>query len=197
VLSPAGKKEFTALAKELLPPQRAGQFNQAIMELGETVCLPNGTPRCECCPMQEICEAKKQGRTTELPVRLKNTVRQIEKRTVFLVHTDTHILLHKRPDAGLLAGLYEFPSCSGEMTKQEAQQYLSDSGISAENIVEISPAKHVFTHKEWHMSGFAVLVSKKRKLPGEYVWVTKRQLYEQYAVPSAFRHFLNYIAKNL
>ncbi len=197
VLSPAGKREFTDLAKALLPADDAGRFNQAIMELGETICLPNGTPRCEKCPFSEVCEARKKGMTTQLPVRKKLKSRKIQEKTVLLIHTDTHFLLHRRSDEGLLAGLFEFPMLEGKEDEERCRTMVSQWGLKTDKICPTGVAKHIFTHIEWHMVGFDIKVDKKKIFPGEYVWVTKEELQQQYALPSAFRHFTKYIDRYL
>ncbi len=199
VLSPAGKKHFTKLASALIPETAPGKFNQAVMELGETVCLPNTTPKCEKCPFSEVCVAHRKGITDELPVRKKLKARKIEPRTVFVLRTTkepTRILLHKRPDMGLLAGLYEFPNTDGALCAEMAKTFLESIGIKADAIYELPEAKHIFTHIEWHMSGFTACVGEIDP-PAGYCWVTKEELFDQYAVPSAFRAFLKFISRNI
>lgn len=199
VLSPEGKKHFTKLAAELIPENAPGQFNQAVMELGETVCLPNTTPKCEKCPLSEVCVAHQKNITDELPVRKKLKARKIQPRTVFLLCTseqEPRILLHRRPKTGLLAGLYEFPGADGNLTEKDATSYLETIGIKATAIHELPESKHIFTHIEWHMTGYAAVV-KKSDLPAAYCWVTKQELFEKYAIPSAFRMFSKFISQNI
>lgn len=199
VLSTDGKKHFTNLAKELIPAHAAGQFNQAVMELGETICLPNTTPKCEKCPFSEVCVAHKNGTTDELPVRKKLKERKIQPRTVFLLRSDEkspRFLLHKRPPHGLLAGLYEFPNVDGQLTEEQAKIYWSENGINVNAFHELEEAKHVFTHIEWHLSGYIGLVQPK-DISAEYVWATKEEIFQKYAVPSAFRAFLKFIEEKL
>ena len=106
VLSPAGKKHFTAVARALVP-QTAGQFNQAIMELGETVCLPHAAPRCTVCPLAAVCRGKRAGTAADLPVRKKPRARRVEQKTVFL-------LLSEKEDAVLsLSCQAPKPCCRG------------------------------------------------------------------------------------
>ena len=113
VLSAEGKKKFTALAWELTPECDAGRFNQALMELGETICVPNGTPCCTECPLRDLCDAYRLDRVSQLPVRIKKTARRIEERSVALVCVQSNpkrVLLHKRSSVGLLADLWELPN---------------------------------------------------------------------------------------
>ncbi len=186
VLSPKGKKIFTRLATQLLPPHSPGVFNQAMMELGETICVPNGVPKCEMCPFAEVCFARKNDATARLPVRRKLKARKIETRTVFVLVTNEQpprILLHKRDVSGLLGGLYEFPNCDGEPTEQAARKFLENKGVLTDTVYPLPPAKHIFTHVEWHMQGYCL--------------VTKQELFAQYAVPSAFRAYLIFVEKNI
>mgnify|MGYP002171214703 CR=1 FL=1 len=102
----------TAMEKDLLeimPENRAGAFNQALMELGATVCVPNGAPRCDVCPVAEICQARKQDTWRSLPVRSEKKKRKIVDKTVFILLTEDTVALHKRSASGLLAGMWEFP----------------------------------------------------------------------------------------
>lgn len=193
VLSAQGKKRFTALAQSLVPANGAGQFNQAVMELGETVCLPNTMPLCEKCPLSDVCAAHKKGIERDLPVRRKLKSRKIEKRTVFVLKNDqAQILLHKRPSKGLLAGLYEFPNVQGALDAEIALNFLNDNGLTVYRLTPIDPARHIFTHIEWIMNGYAADVTGE--LPEDaYIWVDKDALQTQYALPSAFRSFLKYL----
>lgn len=200
VLSPLGKKKFTALAKRLLPQDAAGKFNQAIMELGETVCLPNTAPKCEKCPFSEVCEARRQETAAELPVRKKASKRKIEPKTVFVLKTEgnpTRVLLHKRPDSGLLANLFEFPNCAGALTQQDAKEYLKIIGVKALSLHELENAKHIFTHLEWHMTGYYATIDGAYVPSYPYVLATKEELEQQYAVPSAFRAFTKFVNTKL
>ena len=104
----------TLLEKELREVMQGmempGAFNQALMELGATVCVPNGAPLCEQCPWNSLCLARKEGRIAELPVRTKAKARRIEKRTVLVIRDNDKVAIRKRPEKGLLAGLYELPN---------------------------------------------------------------------------------------
>ena len=129
------------------------------MELGATVCVPNGDPHCGVCPVSGICLAHREGRETELPVAGEKKARRIEERTVLLVRDGERTGIRKRPDRGLLAGLYEFPNVKGYLTEKEASDHLRAYGYEILMIREIGQAKHVFSHIEWHMKGFEIRVS--------------------------------------
>ena len=197
VLSPAGKQHFTALVTSLLPEKHAGRFNQAIMELGETVCLPNATPHCEVCPFGEVCLGNQKGIAAQLPVRQKPKPRRKENLTVLLLVTEPQngsLLLHQRPKSGLLAGLYEFPNLPGTLDAEEAVNALNARGFTVHAIQPTPEARHIFTHIEWEMTGYMAVVSKVP--PGDgYRWVSKTELEEKYALPTAFKPFLSYLQK--
>ena len=198
VLSPHGKKHFTQLAQQLIPENAAGQFNQAVMELGETICLPNTTPKCEKCPFSEICVARREGKTDQLPVRQKLKARKLQPLTVFVLRTldeNPRFLLHKRDNRGLLAGLYEFPNTEGFLSDEEANAWLSRLGIHTEEIHELPDSKHIFTHIEWHMHGYTAK-TKEAPPPKGFIWVTAAEIKKHYAVPTAFNAFLQFIYRN-
>ena len=197
VLSPAGKKHFTAVARALVP-QTAGQFNQAIMELGETVCLPHAAPRCTVCPLAAVCRAKRAGTAADLPVRKKPRARRVEQKTVFLLLSEKGdaVLLHKRPQSGLLAGLYEFPNADGALTAEETLELLNEQGFTVYEMEKTAPAKHLFTHIEWQMSGFLARVCA-RDVSADCVWAGTEELMGRFALPSAFKPFLKILQKHL
>ena len=197
VLSPAGKKHFTAVARALVP-QTAGQFNQAIMELGETVCLPHTAPRCTVCPLAAVCRGKRAGTAADLPVRKKPRARRVEQKTVFLLLSEKEdaVLLHKRPQSGLLAGLYEFPNADGALTAEETLELLNEQGFTVYEMEKTAPAKHLFTHIEWQMSGFVACVCA-RDVSADCVWAGTEELTGRFALPSAFKPFLKILQKHL
>ncbi len=139
---------------ELIP----SVFNQALMELGATVCVPNGAPHCEACPWQGICEAKKQDKIMELPVKKKAKARRIEEKTVLILKDGTQLALHKRPKKGLLAGMYELPNVEGHLSEDEVLSYIKAQGYVPMRVQQVCDAKHIFSHVEWHMKGYVVFL---------------------------------------
>lgn len=197
VLSNAGKKRFTALAWDMIPEQEAGRFNQALMELGETICIPNGTPKCSLCPLRDACEAFRLGRTEQLPVRIKQVKRRVEKRQVALVCVQTEprsVLLHRRADTGLLAGLWEFPNT---LSNSPLDGLPSPLGSVCTNTDTLPPAKHLFSHIEWQMSGAVFTAPPLDTLPNEYAMVTLLELQTAYPLPGAFRAYAELLPKLL
>ena len=130
------------------------------MELGATVCLHNGAPACERCPVQEMCLARSRNLIASIPVRKKKSARRIEKKTVLVIHDLNRALIRKRPDRGLLAGLWELPNYEGHLSSEQALKEARKLGISAIRITPLPPARHVFTHIEWEMTGYLILAEE-------------------------------------
>lgn len=195
VLSTAGKRKFTDIAWQLIPEQHPGRFNQALMELGETVCLPAGTPRCTECPLKDLCVAYRDGLTQQLPVRIKTTKRRVEERAVAVVMTQTNppaVLLHKREDSGLLAGMWEFPhtlSNSPLEALPESVKNLCDKND------DLPQCKHLFSHIEWRMSGAIYQIDHPVSLPDDFSFVTLKELQSVYPLPGAFRRYTELVSK--
>ena len=179
ILSPATKKRYTAALEEVIPVKAPGDFNQAMMELGATVCLPNGAPLCEKCPARDFCRANMEGKTAVFPVKAPKKPRKMEERTVFLLFYEDKVALRRRDKKGLLAGLWEFPNVLGEELPEEW-------GVSPENLTKTAVGKHIFTHIEWHMTALAGEVDSPA-LPEGWVWADRYELEHQYAVPNAFQ----------
>jgi len=179
ILAPATKRKYTRALEEVIPLDAPGQFNQAMMELGATVCLPNGAPLCERCPAREFCRAHLEGRTGEFPVKAPKKPRKIEVRTVFLLFFEDKVALRRREKNGLLAGLWEYPNVLGEELPPEW-------GLSPEKLDKTAVGRHIFTHIEWHMTAFSGELASP-ELPDGWVWADRTDLRDRYAVPNAFQ----------
>lgn len=197
VLSTAGKKRFTDLAWQMVPEQDPGRFNQAVMELGERVCMPNGAPRCEKCPLRSECVAYAENKTEQLPVRVKKGKRRVEQRAVALVRvasTPPRVLLHRRPDRGLLAGLWELPNTLETDGLAALPESLRSVCVSVEDLM---PCKHLFSHVEWQMTGKVYQMSPEVSLPDDFCTVTLDALRQAYPLPSAFRCYAEQLPRIL
>lgn len=189
VLSGEGKKHYTHLAQQLVPVDHPGDFNQALMELGETVCLPNTIPCCDKCPLRDCCEAFRAGTAAVLPVRIKKTTRRIEARSVLLVIREGEpktVLVHRRDETGLLAGLWEFPNTVNNEPLSCIPAVLADKCRFGG---ELPSSKHLFSHIEWQMRGFLYYVDSDVKLPDNYQWATVLDVEERYSIPGAFQKY--------
>jgi A/G-specific adenine glycosylase len=182
----ATKRMIKTLVEESLPKQRNGDYNQAIMELGATVCIPNGRPLCEQCPLEDMCEAQKSNMQMMLPFKSKKTIRKIEERTVFLLKYNNLYAIRKRPSEGLLASLYEYPNFDGHVNQSNIE-------IEYTSFTKLPSSKHVFTHKEWIMKGYLLETVEKSE---EYIWVSKEEIENDYSIPRAFRAYTNLILKD-
>ena len=158
------------------------------------VCVPNGAPHCEACPWSSFCEAHLQGRTGELPVKSKSKARRIEKRTVFIIRDGDKVAIRKRENKGLLAGLYELPNYEGHMTQEEALACVKQLGYAPIRIKPLSDAKHIFSHVEWHMKAYAVLIEEGQQAKEDaLLFVEAEDARERYAIPSAFERYADYM----
>ncbi len=199
ILSPAAKKTAEATLAPLVPSDDAGDFTQSLIELGALVCTP-GEPRCSDCPLHLLCAAKREGREKELPVRLAKTKRRVEERTVLVIRCaggedsteTTKIALRKRPAEGLLGGLYEFPCLSCHATPEEVGKYLTDLGLTVTAITPLPAAKHLFSHIEWRMIGYAVEVESAAVTVEDWFFAAVDEVDEVYAIPSAYGAYRPY-----
>ena len=141
----AVQREFRQAVWEILPQQRVGEFKQSLMELGALICLPNGRPLCEYCPVAELCRARAAGRQQSLPTRQKKAGRRREHKTVLLLCRPGEVQITQRPARGLLASLWEFPTLPGQHTAAEVAELFS-APLSA--VTALGSATHIFTHIE-------------------------------------------------
>lgn len=176
---------------EIMPTDRPGDFNQAMMEIGACVCIPNGAPHCEECPLQQICMAYADGTQLQYPNKAKAKERSVEEKTILIIRDAELAALHKRPSRGLLAGMYEFPSMKGYRTAEEIKEYLAENGLQVLRIQPLEDAKHVFSHREWHMKGYLIRVDElapKHTGPdsSDWIYIDPLETREKYPIPSAF-----------
>ena len=167
-------------------PDRAGDFTQALMELGATVCGPNRVPDCENCPCRDGCLGRHRGIAAQLPVKLGKKPRRMEDMTVFILCCDGRYALRKREESGLLAGLWEFPHVSGHLDTEDALQALENMGLHPRELRRQVEKKHIFTHIQWNMRGYYLEVSEESE---GFTWLTEEQINAQAALPTAFRQF--------
>lgn len=183
ISKPATKQRISSLLTGLLP-DRVGDFNQSLMELGATVCIPNGTPACLICPVREYCLGFSQGSPEDYPVKPKKKARTVEEYTVFLLDAGGRLALSKRPERGLLAGLWELPNVPGCLSQEAAEQWVLTQGFSHTQVCRLRSCRHIFTHVEWHMSVYAAQVSQEA---GSFFWAGRQALHDSVSLPSAFR----------
>ena len=203
IADPNVKRDVAQRMARVLPKDCPGDFNQAMMELGATVCVPGGEPKCRECPLESLCITKKKGLWKEIPVKSVPKPKRMEEKTVFLVEWKEKVAIHKRPPKGLLASLYELPNIEGHLTKEEAAEQVKswiweDDGKREEKptgitVEPLGTAKHIFSHVQWDMVGYRVKIAwENEKEPGKllenthFFMVDRAALKEEYSVPSAF-----------
>ena len=189
IMKQTTKDNVTAALAAVYPqtPEEAAMMTQALMELGAVVCVPNGTPHCGECPLAHLCAAHAAGEETRYPNKPPKKGRTLVDKTVFLLRCGDRYAIRKRPDEGLLSGLWEFPSVDSVLDEQEAAAHLRENGFTVDTIARLPDAKHIFTHIEWHMRGYAVSVTDE--IPS-FVWADAQEIREKYSIPSAFKAFL-------
>ena len=170
---------------EIMPHDNPGDLNQALMELGATICVPNGDPKCEYCPIRKYCEAYRRGSALLYPVKAPKKERTKEYINVFFCVNENRIAIHKRPEKGLLSSLWELPNADRTLSIPAA---LQEIGILEAEISQMKNQKHIFTHIEWLMDCYFINVTKNTD--SELIWVTEDDLAEDFALPSAFKKIL-------
>ena len=182
---PARKKEVQNLLAAVYPPE-AGDFTQALMELGATLCGPNRKPDCEKCPCKEFCLGYQRGTAEALPVKSPKKAKRQEELTVFILRWGNSFALEKRPPSGLLADLWQFPNTPGGLDAAGAMKWAGEWGLKVSDIRRIAEKKHIFTHIQWNMTGIYLELSEK---PEDFQWFTEEQIEKNAALPTAFRQF--------
>lgn len=187
---------------QIIPTDRPGDFNQAMMEIGACICIPNGTPHCGECPLQHVCAAHGEGVETEYPKKASAKPRTVEEKTILVIRDENRVALRKREAKGLLAGMYEFPSLAGFRTGEEVCEFLAENGMKTIRILPLQEAEHIFSHKEWHMKGYMVRVDELEKAtPGQdisdWLYIMPRETRQKYPIPKAFAAYTKYLGMKL
>ena len=194
IMKQSVRREIEEELQKIMPAACPGDFNQALMELGALVCVPNGEPKCKECPAAFCCGACLHGTTEEIPVKGAKKERKVEERTVLVIQDGRMTAIHRRPAKGLLAGLYELPNIEGKLTREQVLDKVKELELEPLFIRELEPAKHIFSHVEWRMTGYLVRVSSlEQKKNNRLIFTEKNQVEKQYAIPSAFRAYVKYI----
>lgn len=185
---PATKRYVTQELRHIYPHGKAaGDLTEALMELGERICLPVGTPKCDACPWCTGCIANRERRQAELPRKSPKKEKRVEEYTVLLFLSQGKTALQKRADKGLLAGLWGFPMLPGKQTEETIAACLAEQGIVPLTLRSGRQATHIFTHIIWNMQG--VIVETERPF-GSFLWVGKEELLRDTAIPTAFQAYV-------
>lgn len=189
ITAQATKRAIADQLSPIIPLHAPDKFTQAMMELGATVCLPNGAPQCQRCPARDFCVAYAQDSWGRIPVKAPKRPRRIEERTVWLLVHENRVALRQRPSKGLLAGLWEFPN---ELEGQLPPEWTGDMPQGHFGGV----ARHIFTHVEWHLTAQVVRLEEDQLPPG-WVWCTWQELADIYAVPNAFSGVMDVVKEEI
>lgn len=189
IKEPATVRAVRALLFDVIKTCEPGIFNQALMELGACVCVPNGAPRCASCPVSSYCIARENDQTELFPVKAPKKQRRVEEKTVIVVCVNDGILLCKRESKGLLANLYSFLCEDGHLTTEAVTRICRQHGIAVESVSAMKPAKHIFTHIEWHMIGYLVQGNSSALLYENDIIATRQEIQTVYSVPRAFASY--------
>ena len=181
---PQVKKRVREELEKIYPTDCPGEFTQALMELGATLCVPNGEPKCDLCPCREICQGRESWQT--LPVKLPKRAKKLEDRTVFILRCGDRYAIEKRPSRGLLADLWQFPNVAGHLRAAEAGAWAEERGLHPRNVEKSIDRNHIFTHIRWDLRGWFLEVDS---MAGDYTWLTLDEIDTQAALPTAFRQF--------
>lgn len=190
VHSAAGKRAIYQAVLERMPAERPGDFNQALMGLGNLICTPL-SPQCERCPVQADCQAFQTGAQRDYPVLPPRARQSVERRALALVFCGDRVLLHRRPESALLGGLWEFPGFPEAASRAAVDECLAELGLKARFEGLCGEAKHVFTHRIWQMTGYRYRLDDERPIEGDYRFVTRVELM-QLPVATAFRFYREY-----
>lgn len=183
---PETKKKIAADLSAVYPAGHCGDFTQSLMELGATVCTPRGA-KCGVCPLADICAAKREDRVDALPVKGEKRARRMEARTVFFLECDGEVAVCRRPPRGLLASMWQLPNLDGKLDVQSALSAAADLGVQPIAIERATCRVHVFTHIEWQMTCYYLRCAVKAPA---FVWASRAELSDRYALPTAFRQFV-------
>ena len=186
------QNQILKFLEEQISVKRPGDFNQALMELGATRCLPNGAPLCDRCPMRNICIATIENRTGVIPVKKAKKPREIQYQTVLVLSWNQTYGIEKRKSSGLLAKMWTLPMIEGHLNKEACIEWLELAGYEISKITALPSSKHIFTHIEWKMIGYEVAIRTIGN-SNQMTWVNKDQIDNQYAIPTAHSFYLKYL----
>lgn len=191
---PSVRRSIEQLAGELVSPERPGDFNQAMMDLGATICVP-GTPACERCPLYGQCDAYREGDAEELPVLpRKSPPRQLEY-DVCLIFSGDRVLMRQRTET-MLHGLWVFPMLEGHAALRQLPSAIRRlSRLPVTEIECAGEARHVFTHQVWNMR-LLIMQTKETQAAAGWRFVTLEEM-DALAVPTAVKSAAVLVRKRL
>ena len=187
----AGKRRIFELANKDISAERPGDFNQAMMDLGNKICTPT-SPACSDCPLRDHCMAFKANCAGDYPRRTPKKKQKEEDWTLLLVDLGGRYLIEKRPK-GLLASMWGFPMVQGHIKEEDVLKVLTEENFAATSAEKMTAYRHVFSHKIWNVWVYYVAVDALFAAEDERIWARLEELKGLYAVPSAFSPALEVI----
>ena len=180
--------------QSLICIENPGDFNQGIMDIGSSICRPNGEPLCSICPLSFACLSYKEGDPLDYPIKVRKKSRKIINKTILLLKLEDKFLFRKRPEDGLLSGLWEFPHLKGNLTEKEILEFLHSKSYRGIRIENGPSYNHIFSHREWHMTSYLINLDPfvVMETPKNTKWLNLKDL-ETYTIPTAFKPFLEMI----
>lgn len=198
ILKQSVKSRVEKELRKIIPLDKPGIFNQALMELGALVCVPNGPAKCDVCPVSHFCRARANGTAAELPVKKKAKERRTEQKTVLVIRDGDRVAIRKRPARGLLAGMYELPNLEGHLAEERVLEWMENYHIVPLHIRRLADSKHIFSHVEWDMIGYVVRVAAlDREHEKDLLFAETADVEKQYPVPTAFHAYAEYMNMRL
>ena len=189
VTRPAVKKAYETALRPVYAanPGKRSELTQALMELGACVCVPNGAPKCDACPLRTVCLAEKERRVGFAPPsrRQKSPAASKKRRSSFF-NAAGSTPCASGPRRVCFAGLWELPNVEGTLDAQQALALLDSWGLVPEELTRTRERTHIFTHVEWRMRCYDIRVS----MPADsFTWVSGTRFQQDIALPTAFRIF--------
>lgn len=193
------KKELWQDLYRIIPKDTPGDFNQSLMELGATVCLPNGRPLCDKCPVMHLCKAFHEDSIERIPVKPEKKERKKEDRTILLIEYQDSFAIRKREEKGLLAGLWELPGLEGKLDQKQTSDRLQALGFIVERIDPMGEQKHIFSHVEWHMLGYHIrlqALNAEVLKDNRLILADREAITDKYSIPNAFSAYTKSLKDN-
>lgn len=194
IMKQSVRKHVEADFQKIIPKENPGDFNQALMELGAVVCVPNGAAKCDLCPLTKFCGAFKQQTQMNYPVKKTKKERRIEERTILVIQDGERVAISRRPNKGLLAGLFELPNIEGHLDSDEVLKYMQRYDLEPIRVQSLEASKHIFSHIEWRMIGYRIRVSSLEKMREQnIIFASQENIEEKYPIPAAFAAYTRYM----
>ena len=192
---PSVRRALEAQAAAIVPSDRPGDFNQAMMDLGATICTP-GTPSCEKCPLQALCDAFAAGDAEDLPILPRKNPPKVFDYTVCLIFSGDRVLMRQRTEA-MLHGLWVFPMIEGKLTLRQLPPAMKKlTKLAVTDVQSAGEAKHVFTHQVWQMQLYTMNAPQDAEAPAGYRFIPVHEM-DSLAIPTAVKAAVKVVRQHM